>query len=446
VTVEPTQQPGAVQAWGGDTGLEDFAVSDAVLPRIRILQQEGLWEENLGKQKFQILRFIPLGLVKQRVLFHHKVEDGDVPMCKSSDFEVGFPNPEPKNNKSFPWELSGFDPANFPPNEAGFVRLPCDGCQLKEWGTNPATDAPYCAEQWTLPIYFDVAMDNSWAPAILTLQKSSIKPIRSYYTSYATSNQPPFIHIAQGSLKITTRGQNTYSVPTFVKEGESPRERWQEFQDQFKDMRGFLRRPPYREDDPDSQPAPSDNTNHPPEQVVVQQPVVDQTPPPQPVQSGDPWATTAQPAPLPEQPVAAQPAPVPVQSPAPAPQPVAPAATAPAPAQPAPVAAPVPAQPAAPPVQQAPAPQVVQQQAPPPVAAPVPEQPSSPAPAPAPVPEQPQAAPVQQVAPPVAQPVAPQVAPAPAQPAVAQEAPPSQQPPAPAEAVSPPPAGEDLPF
>jgi hypothetical protein len=401
VTVEQTQQGGVVQQWSGDTGLEDFGVSDAVLPRIRIEQKEGVWSENLGNQRFQVLRFIPLGLVKQRVLFHHKVEDGDVPMCKSSDFEIGYPNPQAKQGKTFPWELSGFDPNNFPPNAAGFTRLPCETCQLKEWGTNPATDSPYCAEQWTLPIYFDVAMDNTWQPAILTLQKSSIKPIRSYYTSYATSNQPPFIHIAQGSLQVMTRGQNQYSVPRFVKEGESPRERWAEFAEQFKDMRTFLRRPPYREDEVDGQPAPSDNVNRPPEQVVIQQPVVQQAPP-QPVQSGDPWVTTATPQDLP------------------------------------------PAQPAA--VQQ---PQVVQPQAPA-AAAPAPVQQQPPVPTQAPPPQQ-----VQQPAPVQQQPVAPQTVqqasvqqqPVPVQPQAVPPPPPAASAPetqAPAQAA--PPAGEELPF
>lgn len=414
MTVEQTQGGGVVQQWSGDTGLEDFGVSDAVLPRIRIEQQKGVWSENLGNQEFSVLRFIPLGLVKQRVLFHHIVEDGDVPMCKSSDFEVGYPNPQAKANKTFPYQIAGFDPNDFPPNPAGFVKLPCESCQLKEWGTNPATDSPYCAEQWTLPVYFDVSMDNTWQPAILTLQKSSIKPIRSYYTSYATSNQPPFIHIAQGTLQMFQRGQTTYSVPRFVKEGESPRERWSEFAEQFKDMRAFLRRPPYREDEVD-QPPPSDNVNRPPEQVVVQQPV-QTTPPPQPIQSGDPWATTAQPAPLPEVPQQPVPQPVPVQQ---VPQPV-PVPTA-EPVQQAPVTVPTPV------------PQPVQQPSPP----------GEPAAAPAPVP----ASPVpQQAAPqPVAVPTQPQ--PAPAQQVTQQPAPPVSAPPAqPAVAAETPPAGEDLPF
>jgi hypothetical protein len=345
VTVQPTGAPGAVEQWS-DTGLEDFGVADAVLPRIKIEQKEALWSENLGNQKFEVLRFIPLGLVKQRVLFHHNVEDNDVPMCKSSDFELGYPNPNAPAQKSFPWQLAGFDPNDFPPDANGDRRLPCANCHLKDWGTSPINEQPYCSEQWTLPIYFDVEMNNSWQPAILTLQKSSIKPIRSYFTPYSSSNQPPFIHIAQGTLKMNHRGQVDYSVPTFIKEGDSPRDRWQEFNEQFKEMRTFLRRPPVR--DTDAQPELSANVNVAPAVAQPAQPV-------QQTASEDPWATTAQPADLP----AAQPqqAPVavhqhvqqqPVQQAAPPVQqsaPPTPAAAPEAPAQPAapPAAAPSPA-------------------------------------------------------------------------------------------------------
>jgi hypothetical protein len=322
VTVQPTGAPGAVEQWS-DTGLEDFGVADAVLPRIKIEQKEALWSENLGNQKFEVLRFIPLGLVKQRVLFHHNVEDNDVPMCKSSDFELGYPNPNAPAQKSFPWQLAGFDPNDFPPDANGDRRLPCANCHLKDWGTSPINEQPYCSEQWTLPIYFDVEQNDIWQPAILTLQKSSIKPIRSYFTPYSSQNQPPFIHIARGTLKLNHRGQVDYSVPTFTKETDSPRDRWEEFNKQFKEMRTFLRRPPVR--DNDDQPQVSSNAN------VAPAAVVQPTQPVQQTASQDPWATTAQPADLPQ---------APPQQPAPQVQ---------QPVTPTPAAAEVPTQPAVPP-------------------------------------------------------------------------------------------------
>ena len=321
MTVEPVAQGGSVPATQADaqwasTGLEDFNVTDAVLPRIKIEHAEGMWSENLGGNKYNVLRFIPLGLIKQRVLFHHKVEDNDVPMCKSADFQFGYPNADAPQAKSFPWELSGFDQKDYPPDTEGNVKLPCDGCQLKEWGSNPTSDAPYCSEQWTVPIYFDSTGESNWMPAIMTLQKSSIKPIRSFLTAFAQGNKPPFLVIANGTLQTKQRGSVTYSVPSFSQEGESPRERWMEFSEQFKEMRTFLQRPPLREADGES--APSDNTNTAPP-VAPEAPVAPVAP-----------SVAAEPV--------QQATPAPVAAPVAAPQPVAPVVAAPAPPAAAPVA------------------------------------------------------------------------------------------------------------
>jgi hypothetical protein len=364
------------------TGLEDFQTSDAVLPRIKIVQTEGVWQDNLTSTKFEVLRFIVLGLVKQRVLFHHNVEDNDVPMCKSSDFRVGYPNPDAPQKKSFPWELSGFKPEDFPPDAEGNIKLPCDGCQLKEWGSSPISEAPYCAEQFTLPIYYDMdpALGGEFAPAILTLQKSSIKPIRTYLTSFAQANKPPFLAVGRATLRTQQRGQVIYSIPTFTREGESDRNKWMEYSEQFADMKSFLQRPPVREAD-DAVPVAPQNNDW---QGHQQQP--------------DPWA--GQPQPVQQQPVQPQP----VQQQAPVAPPVQ--------------QAPVQQAPVAPPVQQAPVP-------PPPPPVPVQQQ--------QPVQQQP---PVEQ--PPVeSQPVQPVQPETPQQPAQQPEA----QPPA-----SPPAAGQGLPF
>lgn len=350
-TPVPAPQGGAVvptdQQWAS-TGLEDMSTSDMVLPRIKIVQTEGLWQDSNSGLKMEVLRFIPIGLVKQRVLFHHNVENDDVPMCKSSDFVTGYPNPDAPERKSFPWELSGFNPSDFPRDGLGNQPLPCDGCALKDWGSSPISDAPYCSEQWTLPIYYDSSPDYSgeWNAAILTLQKSNIKPIRTYFTSFASSGKPPFVDIAQGRLKTQQRGQVIYSVASFTKEGESPRDRWMEFSEQYADMRAFLTRPPLKEDDGEAVPAQGQNnayTGPPQQQAPVQQAPAAQ----------DPWQATAQPTEPPpvqqQAPVQQPPAQPPVQQP--------PVQQAPAPvAQPAPPAQQAPpAQPAAPATQPPPA-------------------------------------------------------------------------------------------
>lgn len=388
------------------TGLEDFKATDGVMPRIKIVQTEGLWEDNLTNTKFPTLRFIALGLVKQRVLFHHNVENNDVPMCKSSDFETGYPNPDAPRQKSFPWDIAGFNPADFPPDAEGNIKLPCEGCQLKDWGSSPIGDTPYCAEQFTLPIYYDTSSDLSgdFAPAILTLQKSSIKPIRQYLTAFHNANKPPFLNIGSATLKTYQRGQVTYSVPTFIKQEESDRSRWMEFSEQYVDMRKFLQRPPVREDEGDGgQPTAQQHDNTWGQQA------------PAPV-AEDPWGTP------PQQPMQQQ-APVQgevIQQAAPVAQPVAPPQAAPVqqqPPAPQPVAPPQPVQVQQPVAAQPPAPQPVQVQQPvqPPVQSVPAEQPPVQVPPPAPVqPETPQQAPVEPVAQqPVQQPVQP-TAPAPA--------------------------------
>ena len=352
MTVSPVQSD-EVEQWG-DTGLEDMNMSDAVMPRIKILGKEGLWTDNLTDSRASSLYFISLGLVKQRVLFHPRVEEGDVPMCKSSDFKLGYPNPETKKDKPFPWAAAGLAPADFPADETGQQGpIGCDGCQLKDWGSHPTGGTPYCAEQWTMPIYFDssgqpalndpeIAWDSNlaeWMPAILTLQKSSLKAIKAYLSSFKASNKPPFLNVCKGTLKVIQRGEVMYSVPAFNKGPESPRERWNEFAQQFGEMKTFLTRPPIREDD-EAAPAdtPTDNTWN--------QPVAEQAAP-EPVQPFQP-EVPAPPAPPPAQPVTpAAPAPPPA---APAPPPAAPA---PPPAQP---VTPTPAPPAAPAPEPAPEP------------------------------------------------------------------------------------------
>jgi hypothetical protein len=336
------------------TGLEDFELTDAVIPRINIVHKEGVYKDNLSGQTFSTLRLIIVGLVKQRILWHPDVDESkdSYPMCKSPNHETGYPNLEITGKKAFPWDKAGFDPNNFP--QVGAQKpLPCANCQLKEWGTHPTQDTPYCAEQFTLPIFYDADPEyqGNYVPAILTLQKSSIKPIRSYLTSFARSNKPAFTAICDSTLKVQTRGQVDYSVPSFVQVGESPRERWHEFSQAFAQMKSYLTSPP-RSDEEDV-PAASNNENTAPDPweqaqqaqaAPVQQPPAQQAPPPPP----------PQPAPVAEAP--------PVQQP---------------PAQAAPPPPPAPPAPPAPPVQQPPA---AQAPPPPPQSAP----PAPPAPTAAP--------------------------------------------------------------
>lgn len=251
-----------------DTGLEQFGMEDAVIPRLSIVHKEQEFKDSLTNEQFPKIKTIILGLQKQRVLFHHIVDDGDVPMCKSANFETGFPNVDEdvKKDKRFPWDKSGFDPSDYPPDENGLIRLPCSGCQLKEWGSHPDGKKPYCAEQFTLPILYDPRETDEWVPALITFQKTSLKPLKSYITSFARSKSAAFQAITEISLTAEKRGSNEYSVPIFKRIGDTDEENWREFSTNFRSMRDFLTADPGSRDE-DSGPAvsaPSGNVAKPP--------------------------------------------------------------------------------------------------------------------------------------------------------------------------------------
>lgn len=229
-----------------ETGLEDFSMEDAVVPRLVIQHRDGEFKDSLSGATFSKIKVIILGLVKQRILWHNIVDDGDMPMCKSANHKLGFPNidEDTPREKRFPWAASGFDPKDFPPDEDGQVALPCDGCQLKEWGTHPDGKKPYCSEQYTLPVLYDPYDNDSWVPALLTFQKTGIKPVRSYLTSFARSNNPAYTAITEIGLDLQKRGQNPYSVPNFRRVGDTDDALWREYATNYRTLKTFLQAPP----------------------------------------------------------------------------------------------------------------------------------------------------------------------------------------------------------
>lgn len=389
MTVEPQQGQQPSQALVDynqlpATGLEDFQVTDAVIPRLTIEHTKGTFKDNLSGQEYAQVNVIILGLVKQRVLWHTTVDDGDTPMCKSPDFITGFPDLETTGDKAFPWDKSGFDPSTLTRDPDGLVSLPCAGCSLKEWGSAPDGKKPYCSEQWTMPILYEGLNEEGhgsglYVPALFSLHRSGLKPIKAYLTSFSNTGSPAFIKITRIALKLQSRGTVTYATPKFAPVGDTDPSTWAGYSGNFLEMRDYLTRRPVTDDDDNT--APSDNTNTPaqPQQQVapqtpvpqaaaaptvsppaVQQPVSQQAsaaPPAQPAQPvaqgtsvPDPWAAqTGQAAPGSDP--WATPAAAPPQEP-PA-QPVAPAEPQPqtAPPQQAPAAQQQQAAPAVPPAQ-----------------------------------------------------------------------------------------------
>lgn len=250
-----------------ETGLDDFDMEDAVVPRLTIVHPEQEFKDGLTGETFSKLNVIILGLVKQRSLWHPTVDEGDWPMCRSQNHEIGFPNLSDKQPKEkvFPWAISGFDPADYEPDPDGQIRLPCSGCQLKEWKSHPDGKKPYCSEQFTLPLLYSEDPDGPYAPAILSLQKTSLKPIKAYLTGFARSQTPAFSVITELTLEAAKRGTTTYSIAQLRKGPATDQDQWRSYAMQFRTMRDFLTADPGSVDEEeDGVGTPSANVNTPP--------------------------------------------------------------------------------------------------------------------------------------------------------------------------------------
>lgn len=261
----------AVEPWNseefGDVGLEDVGVGDVVIPRLSIVHDEAVFKNNLTGETHDTLTVVLLGLVKQRIFWADDIDEGDKPLCKSPDFAHGFPQmrTDIPADKQFPWAESNFDPANFPAEKGinGHVTLPCDSCVFAQWGKDSAgkNTPPPCNEQHTYPLLI-VGEDGETQPALLTVQKTGIKPSRTYISGFASSKTPFFTQYTQLSLDLQKRGSVKFSVPQFRRAGGTDRAWWAEYADQFRSIRSFIREAPRpAEGTEDAEPAPSNNEN-----------------------------------------------------------------------------------------------------------------------------------------------------------------------------------------
>jgi hypothetical protein len=315
VTVTPTGGSGTeLQQWSDeDLGLEDVGAGDVVLPRLSIKHLDAVFEDNLSKRQYPELEVIVLGLVKQRVMWDADPDDGDKPQCKSPDFDNGFPNTNediPKD-KRFPWEESNFNPANFAPDPEmnNLIHLPCASCVFQKWGADKTP--PPCAEQHTYPLLYNSTPDAPpeeaiWQPALISFQKTGIKPSRSFISGFSQSRTPMFTVHTTIKLQQLSRGQVRYCVPSFTIGDSTDRSKWENFATQYRQIREFIRQPPRGEgeytEDGGTPPAPSDNTNTGPTvaSTTVAQP-----------EAAAPAQPQATPAPEPEAAPPAPPAPAP---------------------------------------------------------------------------------------------------------------------------------------
>ena len=338
-------------------GLEDFDPSDLGVPVIRIDgklkprpwlaegQTGPAFVDSLSGQEWRALEgIVVLGLVKGRVLWPAQMgETKESPMCRSYDSKIGFPT-----DGKFPWgAVSAFDrdalkigekEGEEPGSIVTLYQAPCDHCSLKEWGTHPAKDAPWCTLQHSYPIL--IPTGDVWVPSILVLQRSSIKPSNNYVGGFHRAKQPMYTVLTNITLDPRTKGQTDYAVPVLKRGAATVPDDYAFFSQKFRDIAEYLRTPRGFEDAAEEDEA----------EVGV---TINPTAPAHPQAAAQP----TQAPPTPSAPPAAPPTPAPTPPPTPTPSETAdassPAATAPAtpPAAEtaAPSEAPAPAQPPAPP-------------------------------------------------------------------------------------------------
>lgn len=333
MTVANTE-PGAVEAWDptqydGDTGLEDVGAGDVVIPRLQIQHTEGVFKDNLSGAEFPELRLIILGLIKQRIMWSDDVEDGEKPLCKSPDHVHGFPNQREDLpvDKRFPWSESNFDPSHAQPliltpgadpvfpngwNSNGLNVLPCASCKFQLWGNdkNGKSVPPMCTEQHTYGVLYSPE-EGVWTSALLTLQRTGIKPSKTYVSSFAQQKQPMFTVETTLTLNQQSRGSVKYCVPIFKKGPATDRNQWLDYANTYRSIRDFVRSAPRRQDEEEDGAVvePSSNENTAPAAAVPQPATLVAEPP----AASPPQATAT------EAPAAAPPVATPAAAPAPPP-------------------------------------------------------------------------------------------------------------------------------
>jgi hypothetical protein len=283
-----------------DDGLEDLGTADVAIPRLKIVGKKAVYQDSLTKDEFPELTVVILGLVKQRIMWDRNIEEGDKPQCKSPDFYNGFPNLDEKSriDTQFPWDQSNFKPdvltlVDHNPKSQEFEEevkgalehLSCAACVFKDWGKdrNGKSTPPPCSEQFSLPLLYQDPSNGEWNPSILTLQRSGVKPTRTFLAGFKQRQQATFTSQVKLSLNAQSRGSVDYAVPVFQKLGPTDPSAYENYVSIYKGARAYLTRWPInRDDDGEVQhSAPSSNQNQPSARVAA-------------TTTEDPWASPAQ--------------------------------------------------------------------------------------------------------------------------------------------------------
>jgi len=231
-------EPATPSYGSGIVGLEDVDSTDIAMPILKIDHANGKYIDSLSGESFDDLDVILLGLIKGRIMWPAEVGEGDnPPLCKSYDFEVGHPG------EDFPYTAAGLAVA---PAEG--ETLTCATCPLKEWGSNPKGETPWCSEQHTFALLMNPDDEGFGSPAILTVQRSAIKASRAYLSSFARTRQPLFVVHTTLSLDAKRRGSVAYAVPKFVRGIATPEAMAGEYANTYLSIRDFVQTPRVREE------------------------------------------------------------------------------------------------------------------------------------------------------------------------------------------------------
>src|SRR6478609_973261 len=258
-----------VDQWNDDegvVGLEDIDAGDLFIPRLQLKHKLGVFKDSLSGWESEKLTCIMLGVVKQRIMWPDDQEDDAKPQCKSTEFSFGFPNmrEDLSVDKRFPWAESNFSPSDAVPVEIGprtdpahpdgwssngFPVLACSACKFKDWSKNGSKSVPPpCTEQHTYPVLY-LTDDETWNIALLTLQRTGIKPSKSYISSFAGAKKPMFTAITEITLSQQSRGTVEYCVPNLKRVGDTDPSQWGEYAERFRGIRTLIRQAPRRADD-----------------------------------------------------------------------------------------------------------------------------------------------------------------------------------------------------
>lgn len=241
----------ADQYSGLESGLGDIAPEDLRMPRIGIDKDTGEFVDSMTNAQYPRIDAILLGCIKQRVLWQPNMPENPVgPMCKSPDFETGYPTMQGSPEELFPWAASGWSADQLPKDTEGRVMASCATCRLKEWGSHPDGKKTWCSEQWAVPIIFGAEGETPSITALMTFQRSSLAPIRTYFGGLFQQQRPAFSKVAVLRLQAKMRGRNKYYVPIIQGLSDTDQAEWPMYSTAYMTVRRYIAQPPRVADKP----------------------------------------------------------------------------------------------------------------------------------------------------------------------------------------------------